>query len=122
MPLNSMPARSETTQADDEARAASLVPGTLRAETMQRLQIGIVGVAIMLLLMGLAQVIFDQVQQSEAGTVPQAAATVEPADVPQTQNDPLAEAGVVPDLPSEPILEPVQEAAIMPEQGNAGTP
>ncbi len=73
----------------------------------------------MLLLVGLAQVIFDKAQESEAAAVPAAAATVTPSDTPTVQNDPLAEAGVVPDLPSEPAQSRAQEPAVMPEQGRA---
>ncbi len=95
----------------------TIIVGGFRAEAMQRLQIGISGVALMILLVGLAQVIFDRAKESEATAVPAAASTVAPgADVP-VQNDPLAEAGIVPDLPSEPAAGPAQEPAVMPEQG-----
>lgn len=72
----------------------------------------------MALLIGLAQVIIDRAQESEAETVPAAAATVAPAQPAPVQNDPLAEVGVVPDLPR-PAAQPSQEPAVMPEQGNA---
>lgn len=90
-----------------------------RSQSIQRLQVGLSGLAAMALLIGLAQVIFDRAQQSEADTVPAAASTVAPAEPAPVQNDPLAEAGVVPDLPSEPVAQPTQQPAIMPEQGNA---
>ncbi|MXP45187.1 hypothetical protein GRI65_12085 [Altererythrobacter sediminis] len=99
------------------------MPGdNARAESVQRLQIGLAGLGMMVLLIGLAQVVYDRAQMSEAETVPAAAATVAPKEAEPVQSDPLAEAGVVPDLPSEPVSQPTQEPAIMPEQGNAQRP
>ncbi len=93
-----------------------------RSESIQRLQIGLAGLGTMVLLIGLAQVVYNRAQLSEADTVPSASATIAPEDSVPVQNDPLAEAGVVPDLPAEPIGQPAQEPAIMPEQGNAPPP
>ena len=68
-----------------------------RERTVQRLQIGITGIVMMILLIGLASIVQDRAAETDATTVPAAAPTTEP-----TQADPLVEAGVVPDLPVEP--------------------
>lgn len=107
---------------EESADVISAPVNNARAELLQRLQIGLAGLGTMVLLIGLAQVVYDRAQLSEAETVPAAAATVAPKDVEPVQSDPLAEAGVVPDLPSEPMGQPVQEPAIMPEQGNDQRP
>ncbi|MCR2834905.1 hypothetical protein [Parerythrobacter lacustris] len=73
-----------------------------RSETVHRLQIGLSGIAAMVLLVALADTILARADQSEASAVPEAAATVEPATGEAPKNDPLAEAGVVPDLPTSP--------------------
>ncbi len=86
-----------------------------RERTMQRLQIGITGVVLMILLVGLASVIRDRADQSDATAVPEAAPTTEPTQAPP-QNDPLAEAGVVPDMPAEPVA-----SAIPPTSGAGST-
>lgn len=77
-----------------------------RARNVQRLQIGITGIVMMILLVGLANIIQDRAMESDATTVPDAAPTTEPTQA-ATQNDPLVEAGVVPDLPAEPNTPPV---------------
>ncbi|MEX0342472.1 MAG: hypothetical protein AB3N06_07790 [Erythrobacter sp.] len=79
------------------------VPGAdaRRERTMQRLQIGITGIVLMILLVGLASIIQDRAAESDATTVPAAAPTTEPTQA-APRNDPLVEAGVVPDLPAQP--------------------
>jgi len=72
----------------------------------------------MLLLVGLANFIQDRARVSDEQVVPQTASTSEPV-VTQPQRDPLADAGLVPDIPSEPASAPVQQPAILPEQGDA---
>jgi hypothetical protein len=84
----------------------ALLSGT-RSQAMQRLQIGLLGLAAMILLVGLATIIRDRAQQSEDLAVPEAAPTmVVPAIVPKSGSDPLADVGVVPDLPSSPTPAP----------------
>lgn len=100
----------------------SVSAGNVRSESIQRLQIGLAGLGTMVLLIGLAQVVYNRAQLSEADTVPAASATVAPNNAAPVQSDPLAEAGVVPDLPAEPVGQAAQEPAIMPEQGNAQPP
>lgn len=83
---------------------------------IQRLQVGVSGLAAMVLLVALANVIQNRARDTEAHSVPEAAPTVMPA-APPPLSDPLADAGVVPDLPAEPV--PAQQPAIVPEQGRS---
>ena len=76
-----------------------------RQRSLQRMQIGIAGVLFMVLLVGLAGVIQNRAAETDATAVPQAAPTTEPRQA-APQNDPLVEAGVVPDLPAEPVEVP----------------
>jgi hypothetical protein len=72
-----------------------------RAQSIQRLQIGLSGLAAMALLVGLATVIMDRARQTEASSVPEAASTAA-VDAPPSVNDPLADAGVAPDVAAPP--------------------
>lgn len=72
-----------------------------RAEVVHRLQIGLSGLAAMILLVGLANIIQDRARMEDAKTVPEAAVTGNQPLTP-SQPDPLADAGIVPDLPAEP--------------------
>lgn len=67
---------------------------TRRAQAVHRLQIGLFGLAAMLLLVGLANIIMDRARLAEVeeGSVP-AVAMSEGAE---TARDPLADIGVVP--------------------------
>lgn len=98
-----------------DADAAPL--GGTRAQALHRLQIGVSGIVVMIMLVALADVVRDRADQAEAESVPDAAATTAPETVDTPQSDPLADAGVVPDLPAEPAATPTQEPAILPEQG-----
>ncbi|MEM1053815.1 MAG: hypothetical protein AAGI28_17160, partial [Pseudomonadota bacterium] len=75
--------------------------GGTKAEATQRLQIGLFGLGSMVLLIGLATVIGNQADLTQQSAVPDAAPTTEPTDA-QTQSNPLADAGIVPDIPVEP--------------------
>ena len=100
------------------ADAAGQTPlGGTRSQALQRLQIGISGIIVMIMLVALADVIRDRADQADAESVPEAAATTAPMPSASVQSDPLAEAGVVPDLPAQPNAAPAQESAILPEQG-----
>jgi hypothetical protein len=68
---------------------------------MQRLQVGLFGLAAMILLVSLANVILRNAEKNEARVVPEAAPTVVAEDGNTTARDPLADAGVVPDMPDE---------------------
>jgi hypothetical protein len=73
-----------------------------RTQAMQRLQIGLLGLSAMIVLVGLANIILDRAQQSEDGSVPEAAPTAAPTEPEAAARDPLADVGVVPDLPASP--------------------
>lgn len=75
--------------------------GGTRAEAMRRLQMGMVGVVLVLVLIGLASIIKDRATQTESTAVAEAAATAAPS-ASTAAADPLAEAGVVPDIPASP--------------------
>jgi hypothetical protein len=72
-----------------------------RAQSIQRLQIGLAGLGTMVLLVGLANIILDRVKQSDAASVPEAVAAATPTPTPMV-NDPLADAGVAPEVPAVP--------------------
>lgn len=74
-------------------------PRELRAQAVQRLQTGLFGLAAIVLMVGLANIINDRARLAEgtpAGTVAKTATTAE------TKADPLADAGVVPSATPEP--------------------
>lgn len=85
-------------QADESKLAPAPLVGT-RSQSMQRLQVGLFGLATMVLLVGLANIILDNAREAEALVVPEAAPTVIPPAI-EPAADPLAEAGVVPDTPA----------------------
>ncbi|MDD3799126.1 MAG: hypothetical protein PHE36_08115 [Novosphingobium sp.] len=87
-----------------EAPAAPL--GGTRAEAIRRLQIGVAGLAAMPMMIGLANIVMDRAKESDATTVPEAAATAAPKPPPAPVSDPLADAGVVPDVPATPAAKP----------------
>jgi hypothetical protein len=66
---------------------------------------GLVGVVAVLLLIGLASIVKDRAAQTESTAVEGAAPTTAPSSAPTTA-DPLAEAGVIPDIPASPSATP----------------
>jgi hypothetical protein len=70
--------------------------GGTRAEAIFRLQIGVAGLVAVLMMIGLANIVMDRAKETEATTVPEAAATVASKSAPAQTGDPLADAGVVP--------------------------
>lgn len=80
--------------------------GQARAEAVQRLQVGMFGIGAMVLLVGLASIIGGQAELNEDLAVPEAAPTTEPKPAP-AQANPLADAGVVPDIAAEPSASPM---------------
>jgi hypothetical protein len=84
-------------------RSADDVPalalGGTRAQSLQRLQVGVSLLLGIVLIVGLANVIEERAKQSEAAAVPQVAASASPSPS-ASAKDPLADAGVVPDLPA----------------------
>lgn len=96
-----MPQTSEQFRADqDRGEEAQPQQGGKRAEVIQRLQIGLFGLAAMVLIVALANVIMERAKQTEATAVPEAAATTAPVTATGSLSDPLVDAGVVPDMPS----------------------
>ena len=93
--------------------------GGTRAEAMQRLQIGLTGIVGMILLVALAATLRDRADQTDAVTVAEAEIPVALEEEPAVQSDPLAEAGVVPDLPADNAEAAAQNAPVLPEQGTA---
>lgn len=76
-----------------------LVPGKVRAEAVRRLQIGLTGLFAMILLVSLANIIKDRAQESDLSTVSDADASLSAEETPVPANkDPLADAGLVPEL------------------------
>jgi hypothetical protein len=92
-----------------------------RAQRIQRLQVGLFGLAAIVLLVALANVFADQAKVSEAAAVPEAAPTTEPEQMPATISNPLAEAGVVPEMPINPSPSPTPTAGNEANQGGGAT-
>lgn len=103
-----MASRTPAPDTAEDARASSL--GGTRAQALQRLQVGVSLLLGIILIVGLANVIENRAQQSDQAVVPEAAATVEAGPTSASANDPLADAGVVPDLPSAPSDTPAATA------------
>jgi len=101
----------ESTEAEDISTARQA-----RAEAVQRLQVGVFGIGAMVLLVGLASIIGGQADMNDNLAVPEAAPTTEPKPVP-AQANPLADAGVVPDIAAEPSAAP--SAPLPAAPGNA---
>lgn len=88
-----MPSDFQSQQLSKVAELQHFVPPTareLRAQAVQRLQVGLFGLAAMLLIVGLASIINDQLRQSEA-MQPTTTETGQPGNT-----DPLADIGVIP--------------------------
>ncbi|GGZ92482.1 hypothetical protein [Novosphingobium arvoryzae] len=67
----------------------------LRAQAVQRLQAGLFGLAAIVLIVGLANIINDRARLSEAAN-PAPPSAMEAKDGSEAKADPLADAGVVP--------------------------
>ena len=95
--------------ADTSQKALHFVPPTVRerrAQAVHRLQVGLFGLAGMLLLVGLANIIMDRALLGGDATAASSAAAATAARVTpdgaaaSPANDPLADIGVVPDMPA----------------------
>lgn len=89
-----------------------------RSQSMQRLQVGLFGLGAMVLLVGLANIIGDNADENEASVVTDTAPPppAEAIIVPDVR-DPLADAGVVPDMPpSEDALTATPTDDVPPQQ------
>lgn len=93
------PAPPGAVNSPDSLVAAPL--GGTRAEAIRRFQMGAVGIVAVLVLIGLASLIKDRATQTDSTAVAGAAATMAPS-APTAAADPLAEAGVVPEMPGSP--------------------
>ena len=95
--------------------------GGTRAEATQRLQVGLFGLGAMILMIGLAGIIGTQADLTQESAVPEAAPTTEPTAA-APQRDPLADAGIVPDIPAEPSPTPTGEGAVLPGGAQQSAP
>ena len=95
--------------ADLSQKALHFVPPTVRerrAQAVHRMQVGLFGLAGMLLLVGLANIIMDRALLGDDATAASSAAAASAAKVSSEgaaaspANDPLADIGVVPDMPA----------------------
>lgn|SRR5690606_17213225 len=102
-------------QAQAEVVSAPLAGS--RSQSIQRLQVGLFGLAAMVLLVALANIIMTNAEQNQATVVPEAVPS-QPSQAPVKGTDPLAEAGVVPDMPAEAPAAPPPPI----EPGNAAQP
>lgn len=92
-----------TPQSGPSAPQHFVPPGAreLRAQAVQRLQAGLFGLAAIVLVVGLANIINDRARLTEAGG---AASVAAPKDAAKT--DPLVEAGVLPATSPDPAASP----------------
>lgn len=117
--------QSHVDTARAEASSRGMPLSSAKAETTQRLQVGLFGLGSMVLLIGLATAIGNQADQTQESAVPEAAPTTEPTDA-APQRDPLVDAGIVPDIPAEPtpeategVVEDLPLEDVTPEEGTA---
>lgn len=111
---------NRSAEGPDTREALPAPLGGTRAQAIQRLQIGLFGLAAMILLVALANIIMDRAKESEATTVPEAAPTSMPdSSDAEPASDPLVDAGVVPDLP---VDTPEQGGGEPPRTGGANRP
>jgi hypothetical protein len=96
-------ATEPVTDNQDEVEAPSAAQKRMRAEAFQRLQVGLAGLAAMLLLVSLANILIDRRNETEQAAVPETAASADEAPAKPANKDPLVDAGVVPQLPAEPV-------------------
>lgn len=111
--------RSSAVPSEEPGAADDLPPpATVRAEAMQRLQVGVFGIGAMVLLVGLASIIGGQAERNDKLAVPEAAPTTEPSAAP-AQANPLADAGVVPDIAAQPSPSPSVKPLDLPPPGES---
>jgi hypothetical protein len=71
-------------------------PRELRAQAVQRMQVGLFGLALMLLLVGLANIIMDHARANEANLASSNKAVMSNSGAGAGNTDPLADISVVP--------------------------
>jgi hypothetical protein len=77
-------------------------PRELRSQAMQRLQVGLFGLALMLLLVGLANIIMDHAKANEAAMAASSKAMMTNSGGAPGNTDPLADISMVPDAGAKP--------------------
>lgn len=77
-------------------------PRELRSQAMQRLQVGLFGLALMLLLVGLANIIMDHAKANEAAMSASSKAMMTNSGGAPGNTDPLADISMVPDAGAKP--------------------
>ncbi|WP_206241503.1 hypothetical protein [Novosphingobium terrae] len=77
--------------------AVSSSPRELRSQAMQRLQVGLFGLALMLLLVGLANIIMDHAKANEAAMAASSKAVMTNSGGAAGNTDPLADISMMPD-------------------------
>ena len=88
-----------------EATELAPLAGT-RRQRLHRLQIGLFGLGSVVLLIGLANIIISSAREGEA-VIPEEPPAAASGDVPAPNaRDPLADAGVAPDLPADGVVAP----------------
>jgi hypothetical protein len=85
--------------AQSESEAESFPLEGTRRQRVQRLQIGIFGLATMVVLVALADIIISSAEQNMAGVTEDMPPVTSEDLPPPAPRDPLVEAGVVPNLP-----------------------
>lgn len=91
-----MPVANEPQLVESVAFPQHYQPATARerrAQAINRLQFGLAGIAVMLLIVGLANIIMDRARLTEAGAAPVEAGA---ASADNAASDPLADIGLVP--------------------------
>jgi hypothetical protein len=101
--------------ASETARLAALQPAQpspreLRAQAVHRLQVGLFGLAGMLLIVSLANAIMDRAKQVDVSAPGNAAAMASASATAAPANDPLVDLGVAPGLPVGSGAKPVRPA------------
>lgn len=81
-----------------------------RTQRLQRLQVGIIGLATMIMLVGLANIVKTNAEQTDLQVVAESADEAERTTATETASDPLADAGVVPDMPTQNKLKGTEAA------------
>ena len=98
-----------------DRRIAAPVPlAGASGKKWQRVQVGMFGLVSMILVVALADLVISQADRTEANAVPEAAPTVAASEAPAPR-DPLADAGVVPQLPSEPEAQQARPSSQSPQ-------
>lgn len=88
----------------------------LRAQAVQRLQSGLFGIAAIVLVVGLANIINDRARQADASARPQAAAV---SSTSSAGSDPLADIGVVPSQQPDGAPKPKPSMSAVPASSGA---